>query len=71
MQSRRLSLFESVTNACIGLMVSWAFTYFCLPLFGINPGAAQALVITLCYFVLSLGRGYVLRRAFARLEGVR
>jgi len=63
-QSKLLSFVESGTNAVIGLAVSWAFTYFALPLFGLIPTPAVAGWITLCYFILSMGRAYILRRIF-------
>ena len=66
-QSRRMSLIEAKANAIIGLAVSWAFTFFALPLFGLAPSAVDATAITACYFLLSVARGYVIRRVFVRL----
>lgn len=63
-QSKKMSFIEAKTNAVVGLIVSWLFTYYALPLFGITPNAGQATIITFSYFLLSLGRGYVLRRIF-------
>ena len=64
MQSKRMSFVEAKTNAVVGLLVSWLFTFLCLPWFGLEPSLTDATWITACYFVLSLGRGYVLRRLF-------
>jgi len=69
MQSRRMSFIEAKANAVIGLLVSWLFTYLCLPLFGLKPSMLEATWITACYFVLSMARSYVLRRVFVTLEG--
>ncbi|MFZ8899497.1 MAG: DUF7220 family protein [Alphaproteobacteria bacterium] len=69
MQSRRMSFIEAKANAIIGLLVSWLFTYLCLPLFGLEPSMLEATWITVCYFVLSMARSYVLRRVFVTLEG--
>jgi len=69
MQSRRMSFIEAKANAIIGLLVSWLFTYLCLPLFGLEPSMLEATWITACYFVLSMARSYVLRRVFVTLEG--
>lgn len=66
-QSKLMSFLEAKTNAVVGLAVSWLFTYYGLPLFGINPTVHEASLITFCYFFLSLGRGYVLRRLFNKL----
>ena len=63
-QTRIMSFIEANANAAIGLIVSWLFTYFALPLFGLEPSAGEAVVITFCYFILSVGRGYVIRRFF-------
>ena len=63
-QSRIMSFIEANANAVIGLIVSWLFTYFALPLFGLEPSAGEAAVITFCYFMLSVGRSYLIRRWF-------
>ena len=68
MQSKMMSLIEAKANAVVGLLVSWLFTYLCLPWFGLEPSPIDATGITACYFVLSLGRSYVLRRLFAALS---
>lgn len=63
-QSKYMSLIEAKSNAVIGLIVSWLFTYHALPLFGLTPDRTEALAITGCYFILSFARSYVIRRAF-------
>jgi len=68
MQSKKMSFVEAKTNAIVGLLVSWLFTYFCLPLFGFKPSAIDATWITGCYFFLSFARSYILRRAFTMIE---
>ena len=67
MQSKKMSSVEAKTNAFVGLLVSWLFTYLCLPWFGLEPSPLDATGITASYFILSLGRSYVLRRVFNRL----
>ena len=44
MQSKRMSFIEAKTNAVVGLLVSWLFTYFCLPWFGLEPSRKQRAV---------------------------
>ena len=66
-QSRQLSAIEALANSFIGLLVSWAFTYLALPLFGLQPSPMDAVWITACYFVLSIIRSYALRRLFSVL----
>ena len=63
-QSKRTSLIEAKINAVVGLIVSWLFTFYGLPLFGIEPNVSQAIWITVSYFMLSFARSYVLRRVF-------
>lgn len=64
MQSRRASFVEAQANAIVGLVISWLFTFFALPLFGLTPNAVEATGITAAYFCLSVARSYVLRRLF-------
>lgn len=67
MQSKFMSFMEANANSIIGLIISWLFTYYGLPLFGMEPNAGQATAITACYFFLSLGRSYIIRRVFNRV----
>lgn len=59
---------EALTNATIGLAVSWAATYWALPLWGLTPSPSASVGITAMFFILSFARSYVLRRLFARLK---
>ena len=63
-QSRRMSLIEAKTNAICGLLVSFLFTYYGLPLFDVEPTVGASVGITASYFILSFVRSYVLRRLF-------
>lgn len=63
-QTRKKSLLESIANATLGLVISWLFTYYGLPIFGISPDPIQATWITGVYFLLSLIRSYIIRRIF-------
>lgn len=63
-QTRRMSFLEANTNSIVGLLISYLFTYFALPIFGLHPDPLQAGYITLGYFFISVVRGYVIRRAF-------
>ena len=53
---------EALCNAVIGLLVSWAATFFLL-----GYSATGSLGVTAMFFGLSFARSYVLRRIFARL----
>ena len=63
-QSRRMSLIEAKTNAICGLLVSFLFTSYGLPLFDVEPTVQASVGITACYFFLSFARSYTLRRLF-------
>jgi hypothetical protein len=63
-QTKRSSAAESLANAICGLGISWAFTFWGLPIFGIEPDPVQATWITASYFFLSAVRSYALRRLF-------
>ena len=58
---------EAFSNSVIGLLVSWAATYWLFPMWGFEPSPAAAAEITLTFFALSFARSYVLRRVFAWL----
>jgi len=67
-QTRRMSFLEANTNSFVGLIISYLFTYFALPIFGLHPDPLQAGYITLGYFCISVIRGYIIRRAFNLLQ---
>lgn len=60
------SLAEALTNAAIGLLVSWAITYAVLPLWGLYPSPMASAQITAVYFIISTARAFVIREAFRK-----
>lgn len=60
------SIPEALCNAVVGLIVSWAVTYYALPLWGLTPSASASLGITACYFVVSFLRSWAIREAFRK-----
>jgi hypothetical protein len=62
MRSRNLDAIEALTNAGVGLVVSWAATFWVL-----GYSAAQSVGITLMFFGLSFARAWALRALFRRL----
>ena len=62
----RLSAIEALCNAIAGLAVSWAITFYALPLWGLTPSASASLGITACYFVVSFARSWAIREAFRK-----
>ena len=62
-----MSAIEAMCNATLGLAVSWAVTYWCLPLWGLQPSAPDAAAITALYFVVSFLRSWAIREVFRRV----
>ena len=60
----RTDTLEALTNAAVGLCVSWAATYWLLPLWGLTPSLSQSAGITAMFFVTSFARALALRRIF-------
>ncbi len=56
-----MSALEALCNATIGLLVSWAATFFVL-----GYSATGSLAVTAMFFALSFTRSYVLRLVFRR-----
>jgi len=67
-QTRMHSAAESLASTAIGFVVSWAATPFILAGFGYQAGIGTAFGITVIYTVLSMIRGYFVRRVFNRLH---
>lgn len=67
-QSRLHSVAESLTSTAIGFVVSWAATPSILAAFGMKASVATAFGITVIYTVISIIRGYFVRRLFNRLH---
>ena len=67
MQSRSLSLTESVANVAIGYVIAAMTTAIVLPWFGYMVTAKDAAGISAIFTVVSLARSYLLRRAFNRI----
>lgn len=59
----RLSLAEAITNATLGLIVSWLITWAVL---GFTP--VQSAGITLLFFAVSTVRSFIVREIFRRFH---
>jgi hypothetical protein len=55
---------EAATNAALGLLVSWAVTYYALPMWGLTPSPMASVQITALYFVISFVRAWAIRWSF-------
>lgn len=65
--THRADATEALTNSLVGLPISWAATFWLLPLFGLHPDVGQSTLVTGLFFALSVARSWVIRRAFRRL----
>ena len=67
-QSRRMSLIEAATNATVGYALAVVTQIVVLPWFGLHPSLGENLMIGALFTVISLVRGYALRRLFMVVE---
>ena len=68
MQSKRESLIETLTNVGIGWFISFIANMLVLPLFGYNINLTDGVLISIIFTVISIIRGYVVRRWFNSKE---
>ena len=61
-----ISAVEALTNAAVGLVISWAITFYALPLWGLTPSASASAGITATYFVISFVLAWAIREAFRK-----
>ena len=64
MQTKKHSLIEACSNTAIGFVISYASTFIIFPIVGIASSSTKNLVITLFFTVISIIRGYLVRRFF-------
>jgi len=64
MQTKKQSLIESITNVIIGYIVAVISNAAILPLFGVNLAFGDSMLIGVWFTVISLIRGYCVRRYF-------
>ena len=67
MQSRKMSLVESVCNVTVGILVAFCANMLVLPLFGYQVSYMDGIGIALVFTVISLVRSYIVRRLFNRM----
>lgn len=63
-QSKKHSIIETIIQTIIGLLTSILIQIVIYPLMGIPVTFGQNLIITTVFFIVSLLRGYVVRRLF-------
>lgn len=68
MQTKKQSFTEASVNTFIGFIISYASTFIIFPLMGFNSSPSKNIIITLFFTVVSIFRGYVIRRFFNKTE---
>ena len=68
MQSRLMSLIESLANVAIGYSVALATQILVFPLFGLEVPLSSNLAIGAIFTVVSIARSYLVRRLFNRIR---
>ena len=68
LQTKRQSLIETLTNVAIGYLISFIANMLVLPLFGYNINLTDGVLISIIFTIISIVRGYVVRRWFNSKE---
>ena len=68
MQTKKLSLIESVINTIIGFVISLLIQLCIYPILNIQVTLNQNIIITLVFTIVSILRGYIIRRYFTKLK---
>jgi len=68
MQSKRMSLIESITNVTVGYLVAVLANYIVLPMFDYNVTIADSFYIGLVFMAIGVVRSYLLRRLFNMID---
>lgn len=63
-QTKKHSIFESITNTIIGLLTTLIFSPVIYGLVGIKYTYSQLGMATVLFTILSIIRGYIIRRFF-------
>ena len=63
-----MSMVEAAANVVIGYAIAVATQVVVFPIFGIHITLADDLAIGLVFAVVSLARGFILRRVFEQLR---
>ncbi|MEG1038904.1 MAG: hypothetical protein RSE32_14490 [Comamonas sp.] len=67
MQSKKMSLLETCASTAIGYAVAILAQVLVFPLFGLTVSLSQNLAIGAIFTVVSIARGYCVRRLFNRI----
>ena len=68
MQTKKQSMIESLTSTTIGWLIGVILNLTVLPLFDYNITVVDSLLVSLIFTVISVVRGYLIRRFFNSKE---
>ena len=68
MQSKRESMIETLTSVFVGWLIGVILNLTVLPLFDYNITVVDSLLVSLIFTVISVVRGYLIRRFFNSKE---
>lgn len=68
MQSKKQSLIETLTSVFVGWLIGVILNLTILPLFNYNITVVDSLWVSLIFTVISVVRGYLIRRFFNSKE---
>ena len=68
MQSKKQSLIETLTSVFVGWLIGVILNLTVLPLFDYNITVVDSLWVSLIFTVVSIIRGYIIRRWFNSKE---
>ena len=68
MQTKRQSLIETLTSVFVGWFIGVILNLTVLPLFDYNITVVDSLLVSLIFTVISVVRGYLIRRFFNSKE---
>ncbi|MBU2923033.1 hypothetical protein KO504_16915 [Winogradskyella psychrotolerans] len=63
-QSKKQSFTEALSNTAVGFIVSYISTFLIFPAVGFESSPGKNLIITIYFTIVSILRGYVIRRWF-------
>lgn len=66
-QSRTMSLVEAMANVVVGYVLAIVTQMIVFPWFGLEAALTEHLTIGAAFVIISLARGYILRRIFEHL----
>ena len=69
MQSRFMSLLEAVTNIVVGYGLAVLTQIIVFPFFGLHASLSDNLLLGSVFTIVSLARGFALRRIFNTFDG--